>query len=96
MKVKQQPGKVWAATFGTIVVHGILLARQMYGCRGFNQRLPLTEVQILQALDVLGNQTVTGGEEFNVQNVIHVLYEVSLLKVNVKVFKCYRKMDNRH
>ena len=86
MNVKQQPGKVMAAAFGTVVVHGILLTRQMYGCRGLSQRLPLTEVQLVQALDLVSNQTVTGGEEFNAENVIKVLYEVRLHKV--KLLNC--------
>ena len=75
-KVVQQPGPVTRAAFGVVLVHGILQARQMYGCRGLSQRLPLSEVQLVQGLDLLSNQVVTGGEDFNLDNVSRVLYEV--------------------
>ena len=65
------------AAFGVVLVHGILQARQVYGCRGLSQRLPLSEVQLVQGLDLLSNQVVTGGEDFNVDNVSRVLYEVN-------------------
>ncbi len=75
-KLSQQNAPLAAVAFGVVIVHGALLARQMFGCRGVSQKMPLTQAQLTQALELLRDPTVTGGEELNAQSVAKVLLEV--------------------
>ncbi len=75
-KVSQQPGPIKPAAFGAAIIHGVLMSRQMFGCRGMSQLYPIGSVQLTQAVEFLCNTYLTGGEVPDIKTVVSIIAEV--------------------
>ena len=78
-KVQEQPMAVKDLVFGACVIHGLLVARQMFGCRGLTQSYAFSEVQPNHAVEVILRSKAEGQEELSLNDLCQVLIQVSSL-----------------
>ena len=87
--VQNQPDAVKALVFGIGVVHGLLLARQMFGTRGMSQQYALTGTVMEQAIhSVLGKDDT----DSSMKQISHLVADVRL---NLNVSLIIQKFDNQ-
>ena len=78
-KVQEQNMATKDIVFSACVIHGLLIARQMFGCRGLTQSYAFSEVQPNHAVQVILRSKGEGQEDkLSVEDISKVLIEVRL------------------
>lgn len=79
MGLGERSQAIKSAVFAVGVIHGLLMARQMYGTRGFSQVYPFSEVQMIQNIMIICSPTFSQlfEESGNLQAFCLVIAEVS-------------------